>query len=65
MFKLNINNNTFEYIDTESGPFKLKSKHINRLLIDDTGTLFIATYAGGVPEEYELAKNQKQRNSRA
>lgn len=48
LFKLNINNNTFEYIDTESGPFKLKSKHINRLLIDDTGTLFIATYAGGV-----------------
>lgn len=38
LFKLNINNNTFEYIDTESGPFKLKSKHINRLLIDDTGT---------------------------
>ena len=34
LFKLNINNNTFEYIDTESGPFKLKSKHINRLLID-------------------------------
>ena len=24
LFKLNINNNTFEYIDTESGPFKLK-----------------------------------------
>lgn len=37
-----------EFIHTDSGVFGLKSDYINQLEIDKTGTLFIATYAGGV-----------------
>lgn len=47
LYKLNINDYSIEHIHTKSGIFKLKSNHINQLLINDN-ILFLATYAGGV-----------------
>lgn len=47
LYKLNINDFSIEHIQTKSGLFKLKSNHINQLLINDN-ILFLATYAGGV-----------------
>lgn len=47
LYKLNNKDYSIEHIHTKSGIFKLKSNHINELLINNN-ILFLATYAGGI-----------------
>lgn len=49
LYQLDIHSKTFDYIHSaNSQNFGLKSDYINQIEIDRAGTLFVATYAGGV-----------------
>lgn len=48
LYKITPLDASVEHILSTSGLFSISSDYINRLLLDKTGVLFIATYAGGV-----------------